>query len=191
MSDKKKETSKKRSGTDRARRIWLAGIGAYGRAFTEAQEALKDVSGEASEVFDNLVQKGEMIETAVQSKRKDVMSKVGVPSFDMPDIDIPDINISERIEKMRSRLEGRHGRADVSDIEARLDRIEAKLDALLSAQDARQPARARKTAVKKAAAKKVTAKKETSKKPSRKASPGQNASGQSSPEMGRNRPKPD
>jgi len=45
MSDKKKETSKKRSGTDTARRIWLAGIGAYGRAFTEAQEALKDVTG--------------------------------------------------------------------------------------------------------------------------------------------------
>ena len=39
---------KKRSNTETARRIWLAGIGAYGRAFTEAQEALKDVTGTVS-----------------------------------------------------------------------------------------------------------------------------------------------
>lgn len=138
MSEKKKNDGKKRSGTDTARRIWLAGIGAYGRAFTEAQEALKDVTGEASDVFDNLVQKGEMIELAVQSKRKDMMSKVGVPSFDMPELDM-----SERIEKMRSRLQSRQSGADLSGIEARLERIEDKLDRLLSSQPAK-PARARK-----------------------------------------------
>jgi len=59
MSDNDK---KKRSSTETARRIWLAGIGAYGRAFTEAQGALKDVTGKSSEVFDDLVQKGEIIE---------------------------------------------------------------------------------------------------------------------------------
>ena len=45
MSDDKK---KGRGSVDTARRIWLAGIGAYGRAFTEAQEAIKDMSGETS-----------------------------------------------------------------------------------------------------------------------------------------------
>ena len=54
---------KKRSSAESARRIWLAGIGAYGRAFTEAQEAIKDVTGKGSEIFDELVQKGEMLET--------------------------------------------------------------------------------------------------------------------------------
>ena len=163
MSEKKKETSNRRSGTDTARRIWLAGIGAYGRAFTEAQEALKDVTGEASDVFDNLVQKGEMIEIAVQSKRKDMMSKVGVSNFDMPDIDMPNLDISERIEKMRSRLQGRQSGGDLSEIESRLERIEAKLDDLLSAQASSQTSRGRTASAKKATTKKSAATRKTKK----------------------------
>ena len=112
----------KRGTGETARRIWLAGVGAYGRAFTEAQEALKDVTGKTSEVFDDLVQKGEMIETAVSSKRKDLMKKAGVPSFDMED----------RIAKMRSRLSrGDDGPQDTSDLEARMDAMDAKLDQIL------------------------------------------------------------
>ena len=124
MSDDSKKDEKKRSGSDTARRIWLAGIGAYGRAFSEAQEAIKDVTGEASDVFDNLVQKGEVIEMAVQSKRKNMMSKVGVPDLDM----------SDRIEKMRSRLQRGAESADLSSVHERLDAIEAKLDKILAAQ---------------------------------------------------------
>ena len=124
MSDDSKKDEKKRSGSDTARRIWLAGIGAYGRAFSEAQEAIKDVTGEASDVFDNLVQKGEVIEMAVQSKRKNMMSKVGVPDLDM----------SDRIERMCSRLQRGAESADLSSVHERLDAIEAKLDKILAAQ---------------------------------------------------------
>ena len=124
MSDDSKKDEKKRSGSDTARRIWLAGIGAYGRAFSEAQGALKDVTGEASDVFDSLVQKGEVIEMAVQTKRKGMMSKVGVPDLDM----------SDRIEKMRSRLQRGSESADLSSVHERLDAIEAKLDKILAAQ---------------------------------------------------------
>ena len=124
MSEDSKKDNNKRSGTDTARRIWLAGIGAYGRAFTEAQEALKDVTGDASDVFDNLVQKGEMIEMAVQTKRKSMMSKVGVP----------DLDVTDRIEKMRSRLQRGTEGTDLSSIHERLDGIEAKLDKILAAQ---------------------------------------------------------
>ncbi len=120
MADKKK----KRSNSDAARRIWLAGIGAYGRAFSEAQEALKDVTGGTSRVFDELVQKGEMIEKAVELKSKDLMDKANMPSF----------NMDERIQKMRSRLaRGEEMADDLSDIEARLDRLDAKLDEVLAA----------------------------------------------------------
>ena len=120
MADKKK----KRSNSDAARRIWLAGIGAYGRAFSEAQEALKDVTGGTSRVFDELVQKGEMIEKAVELKSKDLMDKANMPSF----------NMDERIQKMRSRLaRGEEMAEDLSDIEARLDRLDAKLDEVLAA----------------------------------------------------------
>ncbi len=120
MADKKD----KRGTGETARRIWLAGIGAYGRAFTEAQEALKDVTGGTSRVFDDLVQKGEMIEMAVESKRKDLMDKAGVPTFGM----------DERIQKMRSRLaRGEDIASDIGNLEERLDRLEAKLDQVLDA----------------------------------------------------------
>lgn len=127
MSEKKDKS--KRSTTDTARRIWLAGIGAYGRAYTETKEAIKDASGEASEVFDSLVQKGEMLEMAVGMKSKEVIGKAGVP----------DLHLDDRIKKMRERLKkanvfDRDEPTPVShDVEARLSAIEAKLDAILDA----------------------------------------------------------
>jgi len=127
MVDKKQDKSEKKadkkSTGETARRIWLAGVGAYGRAFTEAQEALKDVTGSTSKVFDDLVQKGEMIETAVSMKSKQMMDKAGVPSFDLDD----------RIQKMRSRLSrGEDVAQDLSDMDARMDAMDAKLDQILT-----------------------------------------------------------
>ena len=124
---KKPDTSgkkgEKRKNTETARRIWLAGIGAYGRAFTEAQEALRDVTGSTSKVFDELVQKGEMIETAVSQKSKKMMDKAGVPSFDLDD----------RIQKMRSRLsKGEDVADDISALESRMNAMDAKLDKILA-----------------------------------------------------------
>ena len=129
MSKKKtdetnKETDDKKGAGETARRIWLAGLGAYGKAFSEASESLKDVTGKTSEVFEDLAQKGEMIEMAVSSKRKELMKKAGVPSFDF----------DERIAKMRSRLSGGGGEASSSEIEilsARIDEMDAKLDQIL------------------------------------------------------------
>jgi len=114
------EDSKSRSNSETARRIWLAGVGAYGRAFSEAQEALKDVTGKSSEIFDELVQKGAMIEKVVEVKGKNMMDKASVPNFD----------IDDRIKAMRSRLSRNDSGAD-TDIEARLASVEAKLDKVL------------------------------------------------------------
>jgi len=167
------DDTKKRSNSETARRIWLAGIGAYGRAFTEAQEALKDVTGKGSEIFEELVQKGQVIEKVVEVKGKSMMDKAAVPSFD----------VDERIKAMRSRL----SRGDESDTDFadRLSVVEAKLDKILallepaktntkksvkkaSAKRAKtvrttKPA-AKKTSVKKPSAKKATTKKPTAKK---------------------------
>lgn len=130
------EIDDKRSTGETARRIWLAGVGAYGRAFTEAQEALKDVTGSTSKVFEDLVQKGEFIETAVSSKSKDMMKKAGVPSFDLDD----------RINKMRSRLsKGEDVADDMSALEARMNDIDAKLDKILSLLEPAKPTRKKAT----------------------------------------------
>lgn len=155
MSDKKSKG--KRGGAETARRIWLAGIGAYGRAFSEAQGAIKDFAGETSQVFDDLVEKGEFIELSVDAKRKELLKKGGVPEINMPDLKVPDLNLDERIAKMRSRLMRAEDVADdISDMDSRLSAIEAKLDRIL---DMLGP--------KKAAPKKATPKKTTPKKKSK------------------------
>lgn len=152
---------KKRSSTESARRIWLAGIGAYGRAFTEAQEALKDVTGKGSEVFDELVQKGEMLEMVGKAKGKEALEKAQIPSFDMPDFDIDD-----RIKAMRSRL-SRGGAPEAGEeFEDRLSVVEAKLDRILELLEPKKPAR--KTPVKKPARKTATTKRTTPKKTNKK-----------------------
>ncbi len=128
MTDEKKDKTTsgdkmRRSSGDTARRIWLAGIGAYGRAFTEAQEAIKDMTGGTSRMFDELVQKGEVIESAVSSKGKAMMDKAQMPS----------LNVDERIRQMRSRLmQGESVARDIEDIEDRLQAIETKLDKLIT-----------------------------------------------------------
>ena len=52
--------------TDIARKIWLAGVGAYGRMFTEAQGAAEKLATGANEAFDQLVAKGEEVEDTVR-----------------------------------------------------------------------------------------------------------------------------
>lgn len=140
MTDKKK-----RNSTDTARRIWLAGIGAYGRAFTEAQEAIKDVTGKSSDVFDELVHKGEMLEFVGKAKGKEILGKAAVP----------DLEIDERIKAMRSRLSGA---TKDTDLEARLLVMETKLDKILEIldQNVAKPKKATPKATRKRAATKRT-----------------------------------
>lgn len=168
MADKKK-----RKNSDTARRIWLAGIGAYGKAYTEAKETLKGVAGDGSEVFDDLVQKGQMIEMAVGMKSKEMLGKAGVADLKMPDLSMPDLHIDDRIKKMRDRIKSSAGFDDapVAETADRLDALEAKLDeilAILKPTPKRAPAK-KKAASKKRASKKTVAKKTVTKKtPSKK-----------------------
>jgi polyhydroxyalkanoate synthesis regulator phasin len=68
----KSKSSKKAPETgadlDIARKIWLAGVGAYGRAFTEAQDAAEKLAVSASEAFDQLVAQGEKVEDTVRDR---------------------------------------------------------------------------------------------------------------------------
>ena len=63
-----KNLTKSRDEIDIARKIWLAGVGAYGRVFTETQGALEKLAGSASETFDQLVASGEKAEDAVRAR---------------------------------------------------------------------------------------------------------------------------
>ena len=167
MTDKKK-----RSSSDTARRIWLAGIGAYGRAYTEAKDAVKDAAGKGSGAFNDLVQKGEMLEIVGKAKGKEMLEKAQLPEFDMPDFDF---DIDDRIKAMRERLSrGGKGGAEAADYEDRLSMIEAKLDKILTLLEPKKPirkkpakrattTRTQKTVKSSPAAKNTTAKKTTPK----------------------------
>lgn len=50
-----------------ARRIWLAGLGAYGQSLEDAQQHLDRAGGEASRLFQELVEKGQRIEDQSRS----------------------------------------------------------------------------------------------------------------------------
>jgi poly(hydroxyalkanoate) granule-associated protein len=52
---------------DIARKIWLAGVGAYGRMYAETQDAVEKLANGANEAFDQLVAKGEEVEDAVRN----------------------------------------------------------------------------------------------------------------------------
>ena len=51
---------------DVARKIWLAGVGVYGRAYSEAQDAAGKLAANAGETFDQLVARGEVLEDTVR-----------------------------------------------------------------------------------------------------------------------------
>ena len=66
-----KKTAKKTAkaaavDTDIARKIWLAGVGAYGRMYSETQGVVEKLATSANEAFDQLVAKGEEVEDKVR-----------------------------------------------------------------------------------------------------------------------------
>jgi len=71
-----------------ARKIWLAGLGAYGKGYDEVQQRFEGLSSDASKVFDELVEKGEKLETDAKSKIKEKT----------------DFNLNERVSEVREKL---------------------------------------------------------------------------------------
>ena len=61
-----KTTKTPAADTDIARKIWLAGVGAYGRMYSETQGAVEKLAHGANEAFDQLVAKGEEVEDTVR-----------------------------------------------------------------------------------------------------------------------------
>lgn len=112
---------------DTARRIWLAGVGAYGRAFSEAQESIAKLGGESARVFEDLVAKGEAIEKAVEARGRKVAAKLAPSAH----------SLDERIRKMRDRIglgDDHASLADeVADLRARVAALEAKAKELSAA----------------------------------------------------------
>jgi len=59
-----------------ARKIWLAGLGAYGKSIDEAQGRYEQLSADTQKVFEELVVKGEALESNAKGKFKQTTSEV-------------------------------------------------------------------------------------------------------------------
>lgn len=125
---------------DIARKIWLAGIGAYGRAIGDAQEAYAKVGMGTTKVFEDLVGKGAELESTVSVAAKSLAPEIMKKQRE---------TLEDRMDRMKAAL----GLAEVTaenaeqieEIEAKLETIEAKLDQIIALLDKpkakRQPAK--------------------------------------------------
>lgn len=152
-----KKNSPASFSADMARRIWLAGIGAYGGAFSEAQSSLSKAGAKTSKKFDELVAKGEVIEKTVDTKGRQAVKKITTPpSFPLD----ASFSLDDRIKKMRDRLgltpeisstpETQTTHNDFAQLEQRLENLEIKLDALIERTNLPEKRPRRKTTNKKA-----------------------------------------
>lgn len=109
-----KEKANLKDVGDVAKNIWLAGLGAYGRAFDEAQERYEQASKDTPRLFTDLVEKGKSLESQARATIDDVTAKGKDTAT----------SLEERINKMRANLG--FGGVSVDDFE----RLEKKVDAL-------------------------------------------------------------
>lgn len=127
----------KAEGLEIARKIWLAGVGAYGRVFNEAQDRLGKVTGAANEMFDQLVEKGEQVEDLVRAriaqnpaaeKFSEAVEKTTAQVKDYRETRMADLE--ERFETVRKTVMDTVAPFNVFGLGAKIDELTATVEAL-------------------------------------------------------------
>lgn len=96
-----------------AKKIWLAGLGAYGQSLDNVQTGYDKLSEESLKVFEELVQKGEALQSEATNEVKDKV-KEGKS------------RIEARAEELKSKL------SLTSGFNSKLDNLSKKIDQLTS-----------------------------------------------------------
>jgi hypothetical protein len=112
--------SKQDKNTDVARNIWLAGLGAYGRAFDEAVNRYEKASKDSPKLFKDLVKRGLDLEKEAREK------------VNQSDLVRTTSSIEERLKRVRDNLSfGPLGlKEDLERLEQKVDALSSKLDRL-------------------------------------------------------------
>jgi polyhydroxyalkanoate synthesis regulator phasin len=113
--DKIKETVS--TAEDMARKVWLAGLGAYGKGYEEIKGRIEALSTDSNKLFDELVVKGQKLETESKGKFKEVKDEV-----------VAKTEIDFRIETVRTKLG-----LNNTDNEQKIEELSSKIDALTAA----------------------------------------------------------
>ena len=107
-SAKKAKPNFAEQAQENARNVFLAGLGVYGKAFEGAQSQIKDAQSQvkenrakAKDLFNELVKRGEKVETEAKKKLKEI---------DLPELKMPEIKLADR-EELREELRNRLDKA--------------------------------------------------------------------------------
>ena len=113
MSDDKSKVTDKAS--EIAKNIWLAGVGAYGRAVDEAQDSIRKATPQPPKLFRDLVKAGAELEEEAREARAAAKSSV-----------------EERIARVRENFhQQRPARIeDLDSLHRKIDKLTRKVDAL-------------------------------------------------------------
>jgi hypothetical protein len=129
MANTRKRTA--RDGTEGvARRIWLAGLGAYGKRIEDAQEQWSKAGDETSRRFQELVDKGQQIEAqSAAVLKKGLSSARGKLSQARERLGEASAENTRPVEEMIARVRRRIG-LDESGAQARIDALTGQVHAL-------------------------------------------------------------
>jgi poly(hydroxyalkanoate) granule-associated protein len=137
-----------------ARKIWLAGLGAYGKSLEDAQGQLDKASQEATRKFSELVSKGQSIEDqSKEALRERINEAKGRLSGARDRITEVAGSNTRSVEEMISRVREKMGFDEP--VHDKLDALTRQVNAIARAVGAlteRKPAAARKSAARKPAA---------------------------------------
>jgi hypothetical protein len=137
MADTKEIKEIAEKASDLAKNIWLAGLGAYGKALDEAQgqydKVSEKVNKESTRLFDELVAKGKKLEGETQVKFNEVKEKSSA-------------TLEERLAQVKGSLSFTSKGAN---LETQIEELSSKLDLVIEALGAKTTAK--KTTAKKAA----------------------------------------
>lgn len=141
-----------------AKKIWLAGLGAYGKAYDEAREQVDHLGDNSTKFFDELVSKGRKLEGSTQKTVKQVKSKASKATHSLED------RIAKVRESLHFDLSGMNPYAKLDEIAHKVDVLSRKVDSL-SKPAAKAAPKAASKAAPKAASKPRTVKKAAAAKP--------------------------
>lgn len=136
MATKKTAVTEKAQAEDMARKIWLAGVGAYGRMFSEASDRVGKAAGSANELFEQLVARGETLEDAVRDRlaENEATAKVAGVIGKIQDFRTEQrAALKSRVETVRKAVDGAIApfnplalAKQVEELTARVEALEAK-----------------------------------------------------------------
>lgn len=123
----------KSQAEDVARKIWLAGVGAYGRMFSEATDRVTKATGSANELFEQLVARGEALEDTVRDRlaENDATAKVAGVIGKIQDFRAEQrAALKSRVETVRKAVDGAIAPFNPLALAKQVDELSARVEAL-------------------------------------------------------------